>query len=283
MCMCMCASPPSAETLSQRSIATARALASSLELGFLMEYVRACAAGVVSVAVAMAKDPPKTLRVLSAVSGFLLILGGIVGVFDPLHPLSMVISVYNIGFGLLIVMTELKSWPIIKTFQKSVDVYFHLLSVPRGKGGFYCFIGFLAFFSSDWNLSRVCVLIVSIVGLLHLFACQRCGAQSDEEAGAAGGAGLRSANEVSLGPLVESGSDDSSSTWASLMKQVVSDSPEVLSMGLSATSTAARSGAMATLGGGGGGGGGSGSSSATPAAAKEVDDDGLPRTSTMSG
>ena len=38
-------------------------------------------------------------------------------------------------FGLLIVVTELKSWPIISTFQKRVDVYFHLLSVPRGKGG----------------------------------------------------------------------------------------------------------------------------------------------------
>lgn len=42
-------------------------------------------------------------------------------------------------------MTELKSWPIISTFQKRVDIYFHLLSVPKGKGGFYCFIGFLAF------------------------------------------------------------------------------------------------------------------------------------------
>ena len=35
---------------------------------------------------------------------------------------------------MLIVVTELKSWPIISTFQKKVDVYFHLLSVPRGKG-----------------------------------------------------------------------------------------------------------------------------------------------------
>ena len=49
------------------------------------------------------------------------------------------------GFGILILVTELKSWPIISTFQKRVDIYFHLLSVPKGKGGFYCFIGFLAF------------------------------------------------------------------------------------------------------------------------------------------
>ena len=31
--------------------------------------------------------------------------------------------------GLLIILTELKSWPIIRTLQKRVDVYFHLLSV----------------------------------------------------------------------------------------------------------------------------------------------------------
>ena len=36
-------------------------------------------------------------------------------------------------FGVLILLTELKSWPIIKTIQKRIDVYFHLLSVPRGK------------------------------------------------------------------------------------------------------------------------------------------------------
>ena len=36
-------------------------------------------------------------------------------------------------FGILILLTELKSWPIIKTFQKRVDIYFHLLSVPKGK------------------------------------------------------------------------------------------------------------------------------------------------------
>ena len=29
-------------------------------------------------------------------------------------------------------MTELKSWPIIRTFQKRVDVYFHLLSRRDG-------------------------------------------------------------------------------------------------------------------------------------------------------
>ena len=64
--------------------------------------------------------------------------------------------------------TELKSWPIIGAFQKHVDVYFHLLSVPRGKGGFYLFIGLLTFCASDWSVARVCVLILSIVGILHL-------------------------------------------------------------------------------------------------------------------
>ena len=64
--------------------------------------------------------------------------------------------------------TELKSWPIIGAFQKHVDVYFHLLSVPKGKGGFYLFIGLLTFCASDWGMASVCVMIVAIVGVLHL-------------------------------------------------------------------------------------------------------------------
>tara|TARA_B100000787_G_scaffold134849_1_gene103647 strand:- start:43 stop:483 length:441 start_codon:yes stop_codon:yes gene_type:complete len=76
-------------------------------------------------------------------------------------------------FGLLIVATELKSWPIIGAFQKRVDLYFHLLSVPRGKGGFYLFIGLLTFCDSDWGVARVCVLVLAIVGLLHLAGCPR--------------------------------------------------------------------------------------------------------------
>tara|TARA_B100000795_G_C22609055_1_gene364343 strand:+ start:303 stop:713 length:411 start_codon:yes stop_codon:yes gene_type:complete len=66
------------------------------------------------------------------------------------------------------VATELKSWPIIGAFQKRVDVYFHLLSVPKGKGGFYLFIGLLTFCASDWGMASVCVMIVAIVGVLHL-------------------------------------------------------------------------------------------------------------------
>jgi len=66
------------------------------------------------------------------------------------------------------VATELKSWPIIGAFQKHVDVYFHLLSVPKGKGGFYLFIGLLTFCASDWGMASVCVMIVTIVGVLHL-------------------------------------------------------------------------------------------------------------------
>ena len=127
----------------------------------------------------MSTDPPRTLRWLSTGSGILLILGGLSGALNPfsiIHPLSMIISVYNVLFGVLIVLTELKTFPIIKTFQKRVDVYFHLLSSPRGKGGFYCFIGFLAFISTDWSVASFCVLCVGIVGVIHLFSCARCGA-----------------------------------------------------------------------------------------------------------
>jgi len=148
-----------------------------------MEQVKNAKECIMSTYKVMSTDPPRTLRWLSTGSGILLILGGLSGALNPfsiIHPLSMIISVYNVLFGVLIVLTELKTFPIIKTFQKRVDVYFHLLSVPRGKGGFYCFIGFLAFFSStddSQTLSRICVLIVSVVGVLHLLACKRCGGE----------------------------------------------------------------------------------------------------------
>lgn len=190
-----------------------------------MEYVRKAGGFVKYTYNLMAKDPPRTLRVLSAISGVLLILSGILGVLT-INPLSMVLSLYNFLFGVLIVLTELKSWPIIRTFQKNVDIYFHLLSIPRGKGGFYCFIGFLAFFSSDWSAASVCVLIVAIVGFIHLFSCERCGAQTDEEA-----------NEHGAQPMntVDSGPD----SWGGIMKQVVAENPAAVAAGLSTIASTA--------------------------------------------
>mmetsp|Transcript_7019 Transcript_7019/g.14382 ORF Transcript_7019/g.14382 Transcript_7019/m.14382 type:complete len:252 (-) Transcript_7019:436-1191(-) len=223
-----------------------------------MENVRKACAAVRKCMVVAATDPPRTLRWASTISGLLLILGGVAGVFT-INPLSAIISVYNVFFGLLIVLTELKNYPIIRTFQKSVDVYFHLLSVPRGKGGFYCFIGFLAFFSSEkFDISRVCVLIVSIVGVIHLCACKRCGAVGDEEAGSS----TLSPHNPQEMAVVESGTvggPGDSTGWASLMKQVVADSPEVLPGMLSLAGGAA--GAVNAVCGksSGGGDGGSGS------------------------
>ena len=210
-----------------------------------MESAKSCIAGTKTCIAIAAKDPPRTLRVLSTVSGLLLILGGIAGIFT-INPLSAIISVYNILFGLLIVLTELKSWPIIRTFQRRVDIYFHLLSVPRGKGGFYCFIGFLAFFSSDWSLARICVLIVSIVGVLHLFACKRCGAPGDEEQG---GTAQVQPIQFSAGGGANPAAEELPDSWQGLMKQVVSESPEMLAAGLSSLggATGAVSGAASVL------------------------------------
>lgn len=188
-----------------------------------MDTVKNAANGIKSVYRIASTDPPRTLRALSTGSGVLLVIGGFAGIFT-INPLSLVISVYNMLFGLLIVVTELKSWPVIRTFQKRVDVYFHLLSVPRGKGGFYCFIGFLAFFSSDWSLARVCVLIVSIVGLLHLLMCKRCGAPGEGEG----------EQQVQTIQSIEAGGTDGGLSWGNLMKQVVTESPEMLAVGVSA-------------------------------------------------
>ena len=134
----------------------------------ITERLRAAKDGCVGCARTLAKNPSRSMKIASVVSGLLLVLGGFYGMFNLFFPLQAVISVYQLLFGILILVTELKSWPIISTFQKKVDVWFHLLSTTRGKGGFYCFIGLLAFCASEWSLARVCVLIVTIVGVVHL-------------------------------------------------------------------------------------------------------------------
>ena len=194
-----------------------------------------CFSQVIAIA---AKDPRRTLVWLSTGSGVLLIVGGISGVFT-LNPLSMIISIYNVLLGVLIVLTELKTFPIIRTFQKRVDVYFHLLSVPRGKGAFYCFIGLLAFCATSWSkepLARACVLVVFIVGLLHLLMCKRCGAPGPEEQEAGGVQPMQAPAEGGGGFTDVSAQPTS---WGQMMKQVVSDSPEVLTAGLSAVTATA--------------------------------------------
>ena len=200
-----------------------------------MDNVKACLGFTQSAIKIMSKDPKTTLKFASTISGVLLIIAGLTGIFT-INPLSLVISIYNMFFGVLIVLTEMKNYPVFRTLQRRVDVYFHLLSVPRYKGGFYCFIGILAFFAEDWGLQRVCVLVVSIVGLIHVFSCKQCGAPDEEDTE---GGGQRTQE---LG-LVSAGADtsDSSSGWASLMKQVVADSPEVLTAGLSLGSAGAAS------------------------------------------
>merc|ERR1719408_571189 len=113
-----------------------------------MDKINATKDGAIKVWETAKANPVRTVKLLSSVSGVLLILGGFYGMFNLFNPLQGVLSVYNIIFGALIIVTELKSWPIISTFQKRIDVYFHLLSSTRGKGSFYCFIGFLAFCAS---------------------------------------------------------------------------------------------------------------------------------------
>ena len=213
------------------------------------------------------KDPPRTLRFLSAISGLFLILGGIVGIFT-LNPLAIIISIYNVMFGILIVLTELKSWPIISTFQKRVDVYFHLLSVPRGKGAFYCFVGFLAFMATDWGLSAFCVLIVGIVGLLHLLMCKRCGAP---------GADAQQTQPIETAEDgIPAGGGNMPSTWSGLMQQVVADNPSVLAAGLGA----AVSGGVSASASDGNGFGTAPLQAPPPAVPKAGE---LPTTSNMSG
>ena len=223
-------------------------------VSFTMEHIRNAISCCRTSYAVMSKDPPRTLRWASAISGLLLMLGGIVGVFT-INPLAIIISLYNVGFGILIVLTELKTLPIIRTFQRRIDVYFHLLSSPRGKGGFYCFIGFLSFFAeSGWSLSSICTLIVSCVGVIHLFACKRCGAVTDNEF-----INMDKTKQSYEMSGLKTSADDNEVSWAGLMKQVISDSPEVLGASLGAASNpSVQSFAAAALGGGSSGSSGAG-------------------------
>ena len=194
-----------------------------------MEKVTAAKEGATKVWSVAKANPSRTMRVLSSVSGALLILGGIAGALSIFNPLGAVLSIYNILFGLLIVITELKSWPIISTFQKRVDVYFHLLSVPRGKGGFYCFIGFLAFCSSNtFDLARICVLIVTIVGVLHLLPCCKKHVEADPEDGMPGMSGKDGLMPMQGDDSISASAFVASSGLADFAMQVAKDNPEML-------------------------------------------------------
>jgi len=170
-------------------------------------------------------NPHRTMKVLSCVSGLLLVLGGFTGFFN-FNPLKAVISLYNMGFGILILVTELKSWPIISSFQKRVDIYFHLLSVPKGKGGFYCFIGVLAFCASvdSFDLSTVCVLIVAIVGVLHMLSWGGEAPDGAVRYGGEGSQGLTSDTSSTSHALPDS--------VAAFGMQVLKENPSMLKAGL---------------------------------------------------
>jgi len=194
-----------------------------------MDKVRGVQDGAIKVWDTAKANPARTVKVLSCTSGVLLVIAGISGMFNLFNPLQAVLSVYNILFGLLILITELKSWPIISTFQKRVDVYFHLLSSTRGKGSFYCFIGFLAFCaSSGWALNTICVLIVTIVGAMHLLPCSRASIEptAADESGMSGKDGLMPGSEPSSSSFAPSGG------LSDFAMQVVKDNPGMVNAGL---------------------------------------------------
>jgi len=198
-----------------------------------MDKVNAAKDGAMKVWDTAKTNPARTVKVLSVLSGVLLILGGFYGMFNIFNPLRAVLSVYNLLFGALIIVTELKSWPIISTFQKRIDVYFHLLSSTRGKGSFYCFIGFLAFCASvqKIQLDTICVLIVTIVGVLHLLPCSR--ASIEPTAGAADESAM--SGKDTLMPGQESSSSSAfaaSSGFSDFAMQVVKDNPGMVNAGL---------------------------------------------------
>ena len=214
----------------------------------ITERLRAAKDGCVGCARTLAKNPSRSMKIASVVSGLLLVLGGFYGMFNLFFPLQAVISVYQLLFGILILVTELKSWPIISTFQKKVDVWFHLLSTTRGKGGFYCFIGFLSFFASEWNVSTVCILFVSIIGVLHLLGFPRVPAPAPDDP-AAGFGGVAAGGAQPMAPV-----DSADPSWScsaavsDFAMKVVADNPEVLRAGLSSMASSQ----MGSSGGGAG-------------------------------
>lgn len=128
--------------------------------------------------------------------------------------------------------------------ENRVDLYFHILSVPRGKAGFYVFIGILAFLGThDWSISRICILLVAIVGAIQMTShCIRGTGASVEAAGAAGGQPKPGLTSSMTGSDASAGANP----FTSFAMEAVSDAPSLGRAGLSAAATFASTTAPAT-------------------------------------
>mmetsp|Transcript_15396 Transcript_15396/g.51956 ORF Transcript_15396/g.51956 Transcript_15396/m.51956 type:complete len:191 (-) Transcript_15396:692-1264(-) len=127
------------------------------------------------------KDPSATMRILSIVSGILLFVVGFFGMFNIFSPLTAMISLYGMVFGLVIVCSECKDVPIISVLYRQLEYYVHFLVYPRGKAIFYVFVGLLTFAAwPGWGFTSIASLIVAFVGLIHFITSFFYKAPADE-------------------------------------------------------------------------------------------------------
>jgi len=111
-------------------------------------------------------DPIKLLRFVGGITGIIvLVLGILTLISSGLNPKTIINGIYQIIFGILIIVCELRAQAILK--------YFVFLTHFLGLGMFYVFVGGLAL-GGSWYQYAVAAALLS-VGIIYLIlgCCNR--------------------------------------------------------------------------------------------------------------
>mmetsp|Transcript_46514 Transcript_46514/g.101050 ORF Transcript_46514/g.101050 Transcript_46514/m.101050 type:complete len:216 (-) Transcript_46514:146-793(-) len=117
------------------------------------------------------------LKALSLLSGAFMIVAGIIGCSFILYfqIVYFIGSLYTIIFGLTVLTLELRDkLRVMSAVYCWIDIYLKFLTLQRGKGAFYWFVGLLILFISPdgtehWGPNNCAALVLAFVGFLHTF------------------------------------------------------------------------------------------------------------------
>eukprot|EP00823_Brevimastigomonas_motovehiculus_P004406 TRINITY_DN2906_c0_g1_i1.p1 TRINITY_DN2906_c0_g1~~TRINITY_DN2906_c0_g1_i1.p1 ORF type:complete len:255 (+),score=53.47 TRINITY_DN2906_c0_g1_i1:62-826(+) len=114
-------------------------------------------------------DWEKVPRILGGVAGLGLLACGIIYIVIPgssFSPKSFVFAIYEVLFGVLIILAELKWKPLLK--------WFRFLATYLGLGLFYLFLGGFALNDAWYDIIlAICLCAVGIIDLLLACSCKK--------------------------------------------------------------------------------------------------------------
>lgn len=109
-------------------------------------------------------------RVLGLIAGGLMVVNGTLSFLgDLLSPLSAVLNVYLILFGIVSLLLEYRDQTLSKRFLEYIKREAHFLYIPHGRGAFYFFCGSLLF-AKGGLINMAMGLCVSLVGVVLYFS-----------------------------------------------------------------------------------------------------------------